>query len=411
MTEIAVIVSQLLILVSIGIGARLLVNTFPTVPFTIVLVIVGLIIAILPINLELLLSHDILFLLFLPPILFAGGLRLDFERVRENAPLIVLLLLVGLPLAIFAMGFGGLYVFSFPLAVSLLLGSMLYPLDPVAVLSVFKEMDAPDRLLAIIEGEPLFDDGIAVVFFTTFLQLVQLTQTTGQSLAEVLTLGRFGAILSDFVVTSVGGLLVGVVLGGVAVGLSRYLANDAATDVLLSVFAAYGSMVIAEHYLHFSGILSVVTAGIVVGVAGEQGWLTSEGRAFVLSTWEEADLLSNTGVYVLIGAQTQIAALFEQADLILLATVLFFVARAGIVYGLTPLANRWLAEPVPMNYRHILVWGALHTVVPIALALSLPAELPFSSQLQTIVFGAAILSILVQGLSMPYVLKRLDLTH
>ena len=81
------------------------------------------------------------------------------------------------------------------------------------------------------------------------------------------------------------------------------------------------------------------------------------------------------------------------------------------MYGLTPVANRWLAEPVPMNYRHILVWGALHTVVPIALALSLPAELPFSSQLQTIVFGAAILSILMQGLSMSYVLKWTNLTR
>jgi NhaP-type Na+/H+ or K+/H+ antiporter len=63
-------------------------------------------------------------------------------------------------------------------------------------------------------------------------------------------------------------------------------------------------MVTAEHYLRFSGILSVVAAGIVVGVAGEQEWLTSDGRAFVLSTWEEADLLSNTGVYILIGAHT-----------------------------------------------------------------------------------------------------------
>jgi CPA1 family monovalent cation:H+ antiporter len=198
MVELALTVSSLVILVALGVGARLLVNSVPTVPFTIALVVVGLVIAVLPIPLGLPLSHDILFLLFLPPILFAGGLRLDFERVRRNAPLIVLLLLVGLPLAIFVMGFGGLYVFSFPLAVSLLLGSMLYPLDPVAVLSVFKEMDAPDRLRAIIEGEPLFDDGIAVVFFTTFLQLVRTTQTTGQSLAEVLTLSRLLRILFDF---------------------------------------------------------------------------------------------------------------------------------------------------------------------------------------------------------------------
>lgn len=168
MTTLVSLISQLLIIVSIGIGARLLVSRFRTVPFTIILVIVGLVISVLPINFVFPLSHDILFLLFLPPILFAGALRLDYERVRQNVPLIVLLLVVGLPTAIFVMGIGGQYIFSFPIMVSLLLGSMLYPLDPVAVLSVFKEMDVPDRLLAIIESEPLFDDGIAVVFFTTF---------------------------------------------------------------------------------------------------------------------------------------------------------------------------------------------------------------------------------------------------
>jgi CPA1 family monovalent cation:H+ antiporter len=136
------------VLVSIGIGARPLVNTVPSVPFTIVLVIVGLLIAVLPLQLALELSHDSIFLVFLPPILFAGGLSLDFERVRQNAPLISLLLVVGLPVAIIAMGFGGQYVFGFPLAVALLLGSMLYPLYPVAVLSVFTAMDAPDRLLS-----------------------------------------------------------------------------------------------------------------------------------------------------------------------------------------------------------------------------------------------------------------------
>jgi CPA1 family monovalent cation:H+ antiporter len=410
MTTLVSLVSRLLIIVSIGIGARLLVSRFQTIPFTIILVIVGLVISVLPMNLDLPLSHDILFLLFLPPILFAGALRLDYERVRQNVPLIVLLLVVGLPIAIFVMGIGGQYIFSFPIMVSLLLGSMLYPLDPVAVLSVFKEMDVPDRLLAIIESEPLFDDGIAVVFFTTFLQLAHAIQTTNQSLADVLTLGKFISILIDFFVTSLGGLFVGVVLGTITVGLSSYLARDAATDVLLSVFTAYGGMILAEQYLHLSGILAVVAAGIVVGTAGEREILTPESNSHMQSTWEDADLLANTGVYVLIGTYTQIPELINQSRLILLSTILFFIARASIVYILTFIANYWLSDPVPIEHQHILVWGALHTVVPIALALSLPSNLPFSDQLRTIVFGVAIMSIIVQGLSMPYVLKWMNST-
>jgi CPA1 family monovalent cation:H+ antiporter len=410
MTMLVSLVSQLLIVVGIGIGVRLLVNRFRTVPYTIVLVIVGLVVSVLSLNLDLPLSHDILFLLFLPPILFAGVLRLDYEQVRQNAPLIVLLLVVGLPLSIFVMGIGGQYVFSFPLVVALLLGSMLYPLDPVAVLSVFKEMEAPDRLLAIIESEPLFDDGIAVVFFTTFLQLMQSIEGTNQSIADVLTPARFAPIVFDFFVTSLGGLFVGIGFGAIAVGMSNYLARDSTTDVLLSVFTAYGSMILAEHYLHLSGILSVVAAGIVVGIAGERAILTSDSSDFVQSTWEDADMLANTGVYVLIGTHAHIPELIDQSVSIILSTVLFFVARSVTVYGLTPIANHWLTDPISIEYQHILVWGALHTVVPIALALSLSPDLPFSDRLRTIVFGVAIVSIIVQGLSMPYVLKWIDIT-
>lgn len=213
------------------------------------------------------------------------------------------------------------------------------------------------------------------------------------------------SILLDFFVTSLGGLFVGSVLGAIAVGLSSYFARDSATDVLLSVLTAYGSMTLAEQYLHLSGILAVVAAGIVVGTASERGILTPESNSQVQSTWEDADLLANTGVYVLIGTYTQIPELINQSRLILLSTILFFIARASIVYILTFIANYWLSDPVPIEYQHILVWGALHTVVPIVLALSLPSNLPFSDQLRTIVFGVAIVSILVQGLSMPYVLK------
>lgn len=409
MAELTLVVSQLLIIAGLGVGVRLLTTRFPVVPFPIVLVIVGLLLSLLPLRLELPLSHDILFFLILPPILFAGALQLDYDRLRQNAPLIALLLIVGLPIAIFIMGFGAQYLFSFPLTVALLLGAMLYPLDPIAILSVFKEMDAPDRLLTIIKGEPLFDDGLAVVFFTVFLGLSQTIQNTGESLGTVLTLGKIGSILSNLVITSIGGVVIGVVFAAIAVGLSGSLAGDAPTDVLLTVLVAYGSMLVAEHYLHLSGILAVVTAGIAIGVAGDRELLTSDGRTFVQSTWDEADLLANTWVYILIGAHTQISALIDQAGVILLSTVLFLIARAGIVYGLTPIANRWLAAPVPMNYRHIFVWGALHTVVPIALALDLPTELSFASQLQTIVFGVAIVSILLQGLSMPYVLRGLNI--
>ena len=249
------------------------------------------------------------------------------------------------------------------------------------------------------------------MFFTTFLGLYQSTLQSNASLTQILTLGKLGSILLEFALVTGGGLLVGIVLGVIASGISHFLVIDELTDLLLSILVAYGSMLIAEHYLHVSGILAVVAGGLVIGYVGIHEQLTSQGREFIHSSWDEIELLASTRIYLLIGTQTRIPQLIDQAGLILFWTVLFLGVRALIVYGLTPIANRWLSEPIPGNYRPILVVGALHTVVPIALALSFPVSLPVTDQLRTIVFGVAIVSIVAQGLSIPYLLRGTNVSR
>lgn len=401
--------TELLALVGVGVVARLVASRFRTVSYSVVLVLFGLVVSALPVSTTLPLSHDLIFLVVLPPILFAGGLRLDYRATAENAEFLALVLLVGLPAAILGMGIVGQYVFPYPLVVTLLLAAMVYPLDPVAVLSVFDSLDAPDRLQALVEGEPLGDDGLAVVFFGTFLGLFRTTVETGTTLPALLSPGYVVGLAVDFVVVSAGGVVVGLGFGGLLVVVSHYLGRDDVVDVLLSLFAAYGSVLVAEHYLHVSSILAAVAASVAVGYAGQRGLLTAESLEFVRSSWEEPELLANTFVYVLIGAYTDLADLLALADLVVVATVLFLLARAVVVAGATWLANRVLADPIPWSYAPVLVWGALHTVVPIAVALALPASLPYTAELRTIVFGVAVVSILGQGLTVPVVLRALGL--
>lgn len=409
MSPLASLVTQLLGIVAAGVVARLLASRFKTISYSIVLVALGVVLSVVPASTSFRLSHDLIFLVILPPILFAGGLRLDYRATRDDAPYLGALLLLGLPIAILGMGVLGQYLFPYPLVVTLLLASMLYPLDPVAVLSVFKSLDAPDRLLTIIEGEPLFDDGLAVVFFGTFLGLFRTTVEQQTTLGRLLTFQRVTSIVIDFAVVTVGGILVGFVFGGVLFTVSRYLGRDNVLDLLLSLFIAYGSALVAEQYLHVSGILAVVTASIVAGYAIQQNLVTSDEREFIQSSWEEAELLANTAVYLLIGVYTNPTALASLIDLILAGTVLFLGFRAVVVVGVTYVTNRWLAVSIPWSYQPVLIWGALHTVVPIAVALSLPARLPYTEELRTIVFGVAVVSILLQGLTIPYVLRWLDL--
>lgn len=407
MASIEVILLNLLLITGVAIIARTIAASSQKVPYPVVLILAGLLVSILQLDFTFGLSHDLIFFVVLPPVLFTGALRLNIEGFRNHLPLVAILLIVALPASVALMGVVWHYLFEFPLLISLLLASMLYPLDPAAILSVFKQMDAPERLLSIIEGEPLFDDGFAVVIFSTFLAVME-TRSVGESAqVEASQILNF-SVLSDLVVVSGGGLLVGGALSAIVFIAGARFFEDKLTELLLSVFVAYGSILVAEHFLHVSGILAVVAAGLVVRIAEEDESLPDETTEFIQSVWEVLEFLVNTLVYLLIGALVDISSLIEHWQLILFGVGLFLVVRALMVYTLTPVANRFLAEPVPLNHQHVLVWGALHTVVPIAMVLSLPPETPSRSVLHTVVFGVAVVSILVQGLSISSLLRVTD---
>lgn len=406
MQSLETILLNLLVIVAVAIVARTVSVQFRGVPYSAVLVTAGLVVSALQYDFAISLSHDLILFILLPPILFAGSFRLDVPRFRRNLPLIALLLLVALPVSVVLMGVVWHFVYDFPWIAALLLGAMLYPLDPAAVLAIFKEMDLPDQLLAIIEGEPLFDDGLAVVIYSTLITILQSGQ--GQALADqLLSL----SVLRDFVVVSVGGLGVGGLLAAVVFVGGSHLIKDKSADLLMSVLVVYGSVLIAEHYLHVSGIMAVVAAGVTARIAQERRSLPSGTDDFVRSNWEMAEFMVNTFAYLLVGALVDLDAMLANWHLILFGTGLFLVVRGVMVYTLIPLGNQFLADAVPMKYGRVLVWGALHTVVPILMALGLPEETPSRSTLQTVVFGVAVVSILVQGLTISTVLRRSGTTE
>lgn len=404
MAAIEAVLLNLLAIVGVAVVARTLATQSEKVPYPVVLVVAGLLVSVFRLDIALGISHDLIFFVFLPPILFAGSLRLDVGGFKGHLPLVALLLVVALPMSILLLGALLNRFTRFPLLVSLLLASMLYPLDPAAILSVFKQMGAPDQLRSIIEGEPLFDDGLAVVIFSTLLEVLE-TQSIGESPEAVANPLFDPAVLADLLTVSVGGLAVGAALSAVVFVAGSQLIDDKLTELLLSGFVAYGSMLIAEHYVHVSGILAVVAAGIVGRVAERRESLSDETVEFVQSTWEIIEFLVSTSIYLLIGALVNVESLIANWHLILLSVAAFLIVRALMVYTLTPIANRFMERDVPTSYRHVLVWGALHTVVPIAMVLSLPPDTPYRSVLHTVVFGAAIVSIVAQGLSIPYVLR------
>lgn len=380
-------------------------------PYTIALLIAGFGVSIVisvvdrPLIIEKIsLSHDLILFVLLPPLLFEGAATTEFERLRQNLRPVLALAVVGLLLSITLLGIVGQEVFGFPLLVSLLFASMVLPTDPVSVLALFEELGAPERLSVLVEGESLLNDGVGVVVFSAFLLYVN----NGTPAGDVFTIGGLSRLLVDIAVVSLGGLIVGFVAGYVIYSVMINL-DEHMTEIVLTFILAYGSFLVAEHYLHVSGVIATVVAGLFIGNRGAEYAMSPQTKISIFNSLETVAFLVNTFLFIMIGVVTPVNQLIEHAGLILLAIPLVLAARAVSVYGLTTLVNRVNEPKISRPYQHIIVWGGLHASIPIALVLGLPAEgLPIE-QLRAMVFGVAAFSLVVQGLTMESLLDYLGI--
>lgn len=402
MSDLTTTLTGVLIALGIALLVRLVVSNYDHIAYASVLVAVGLGAAVVGPDLGIELTSDIIFFLLLPTIIFQGTLSIDVRELRHDAPLIVVLTLIGLPVAVVLLGVIGTVSFGFELGISLLFAAIILPTDPAAVLSMFEEFDVAERLAVTIEGESLLNDGVAIVIFSSLLATAQ----AGQSVTTLATVSGIAGFAVDVAVVGGGGLVLGGIVGYAAHLLVHRL-DDTMAILLTSIVVAYGSFLVAEHYLHLSGVLATVGAGLAMGAHEETHARMSDPEETVQEVWSTLAFLVTTVLYVLIGSATSPSQFVDHAGLILIAAVLVVVVRAITIYPLVSSTNFLTTQPVPVRCQHIMVWGGLHTVVPVALVLAVPDSIAGGLPLETMVFGVAIISLVVQGLLMPTVL---DLT-
>lgn len=414
MAETPAFVLGLLVASGIAIGVRVL-STRTSLPYTVLLVAGGFVLTLFPLrayldfSLDPLFTHDVILFGFLPAIVFHGAAEIDHTRFRQNLPIFGLIVLVGLPLAVLVIGWVGSRVFGLPLLIMLLFGAMAYPIDPVAVLSLFEDVGAPERLAVLVEGESLLDDGLAIVLFSTLLGYVQPADATPVAGASLLSLGRIGAIVADFLVVAFGGILAGFVIGYAAYRAQR-LTKDEMNLFMISFLAAYGSFYVAEHVLHVSGILASVVSGLVLGILARRYALSEENLEFLVEIWGRIVFFLETTLFIAIGVQISSVAVLDNLAVVVGVLVLLLGVRAGVIYGLVGALNRALSDPVPRSYQHVMIWSGMHAVIPVALALSLEATVPYQTRLRTTVFGVVVASMIIQGLFMSNVLEATGVT-
>jgi len=390
----------LVLLFSIATAVAIATRRIP-IPYTIALLIAGLGLGVLGIIEAPHLTKDVLFVVFLPGLLFEGAFHIDLKDFRRNSLTITALALpgvvvsIGLTAVVVAGAFRAFGLHDdFTLRHGLVLGALLAATDPIAVIGLFRTLHAPKRLELLVEGESLFNDGTAIVFLTLVLQFVQGSDVSIPGLAL------------SFLLIAGGGVLIGAVIGMTAALVAKHI-DDAMIQITLTVITAYGSFALADS-LQLSGVIATVTAGMICGSVSRRASISQQTHATLVAFWEYVAFALNSFVFLLMGFAVIPLALFAAWKETGIAYLAVTVARIGIIVVVVTLLSR-TEERVPTNWKWPLSWGGLRGALSMVLALSLPADFPQRNLLIAMTFGVVVLSILLQGLTIAPMLRRLNI--
>jgi len=328
-------------------------------------------------------------------LLFAGALHVKIGDLRAQAWVVFLMATLGIAISTTVVGFGFHLALGVPILIALVFGALISPTDPVAVLGVLREANLRKSLETKIAGESLFNDGVGYV---VFLVLVGIAFPTGDHHAT----GASGAI-KLFLQEALGGAVLGAVLGFLVFQLMKRI-DDYALEVLLSLGLAFGGYQLAV-YLHMSGPIMAVVAGLFIGDVGMKYGMSAETRKYLDKFWELIDEILNAILFLLIGIEVFAVAFSFDAVMagflsIVLALVARFAAVAVPIYMLKPFRQ------FPSDVIPIMTWGGLKGGISVALALSLP-ESEYKPLILTATYVVVLFSIIIQGLTIAPLARKL----
>lgn len=364
-------------------------------PYTVGLVAAGVGLALTGFGKDLALTRDLIYTAFLPPLLFEAAFYLRWSELRRDLLPILTLAFLGVLVSAGVTAVGMHLGAHWEWATAAVFGALIAATDPVSVIAIFKETGLHGRLRLLVEAESLLNDGVAAVVFASTLLWAQGGGVTA------------GGIVGGFALSAVGGILCGLTVGGLALLLAGK-AEDHLVEITFTTVAAYGAFLLAEH-VHVSGVLATITTGLLLGNVGQLGSFSDKGREAVASFWDYAAFVVNSLIFLLIGAQVARTAFAPLVLPTAIAIGVVLLSRAVSVYGICPLFWRSPLK-VPLPEQHVLVWGGLRGALGLALVLGLPEHFPHRAELAVVTFGVVAFSIVVQGITVLPLLRRLHFT-
>ena len=376
-------------------------------PFTIMLVVVGIALSELAQAMPGLLppldgfhiSPDVILFVFLPTLIFESALHLDARELRRNLLPVLTMAIPGLLISTFIIGWLVSAVTPIDFTAALVLGAILSATDPVAVISLFKQLGAPRRLTILVEGESLFNDATAIVAS----QILLAVAVAGYASTQTVVSG-----VGDFTVVFFGGAVVGWAL---AVGVGYILGKvegDALIEISLTTILAYFSFLIAEHVLHVSGVMATVAAALTIGGWGRSK-ISHSVSEYLENFWEYLAFVANALIFLLVGLEIDLGAVAASWSMLVWVVLAMLIARALVVFGLVPLVGRLPgSERIGRRYQAVMYWGGLRGAIALAIVLSL-GEFRWADTFVVLVTGAVLFTLIVPGLTIERLISALGL--
>lgn len=383
------------------------------ISYPIFLVIGGLLISFIPGIPQINVSPDLVFLIFLPPLLFEAAWYSSWNQLWKWKRSI-LILGFGLVLATSAAvaWFSVLIIPGFTLALGFLLGGIISPPDAVAATSVLKGMDVPKRGLTILEGESLVNDAASLTVFRFAIAAILTGQFVWQQAA------------TDFLVLSIMGAFVGLVIAHILYFILRYWARASSITTPITLIAPYLMYIVAEEF-HWSGVLSVVSGGLFLSFRSND-FLNYHTRLQTREVWATVGFLLNGFVFILIGLELPVItsglegySISEAIRYALFISAMVIVIRIILVYVSAFLPRIFSArvrarEKSPgLKLPFIIGWAGMRGVVSLASALAIPLTLddgsnfPHRNLILFITFVVILVTLVFQGLTLPLFIKWL----
>lgn len=357
-------------------------------PYTVVMVVVGLGVSLPPLSGEAIeVSPELAVTLLLPGLVFEAAYRLDGNELRRSFGGVALLAVPGVLVCAAVVAVVLHMATGLPLDESFVVGAIVSATDPVAVVATMRQLRAPSRLVTLIDAESLFNDGTAVLVYA--IALVGL----GGEIS--LTAGAI-----DFVIGVGASIAIGALVG-LAIAWLAGRTEDHLIELTLTMLAAYGTYVAAAA-VHQSGIIAVVVAGITIGTYRHETLFSARAREAIDTVWEFLAFLLTGVAFLLIGIVISLDLLRDSALYIAWGVVAVLLGRALVIYGLLGGSSRighrlGVAPSIPVSWLHVINWTGLRGAVAMALALSLPSDVPDRLLLQGTIFGIVLFTVIVQG--------------